>query len=141
MINGKIAVYLLICSYILTLGHNFIPHHHHHKGQDNSTHFGLHHAKSEGENNKDHDHDSNGFLWIFSNILHHDDDGFIVHSSSENEGKSVSSGNAFGLCSSNTVFENFPFKNSRKHPPENKNYFKLDQKHSHGLRAPPYTIS
>ena len=137
MINGRFAVYLLIISYVVTLGHNFIPHHHHHEDQGNYIHFGLHHSSSEEDDNSNHDHNDDGFLCIFSNILHHDDIGLFVHSTSDNVYKNVSLGNAFGLLCESSVFLNFTPIYKRKHPPEKIFYFRLQQKFTHGLRAPP----
>ena len=137
MIIGRVAVYLLIISYVITLGHNFIPHHHHHEEQENLTHFGLHHSSSEEDDNSNHDHKDDGFFCIFSNILHHDDHGLFVHSTSDKEYKNVSLGNAFGLLSEPGFFENYTIKNKREHPPENRNYLRLQQKFTRGLRAPP----
>jgi hypothetical protein len=141
MIYGRIGAYFLIFSYVLTLGHNFIPHHHHHEDHKNSAHSHHHHHHHNLPTEDDEKESNDVLISIFGSILHQDDDGKFVISSSENEYKSVSSGNAFGLCSSNTVFENFQIKNSRKQPPENKNYYTLHQKISHGLRAPPCTIA
>jgi hypothetical protein len=137
MKHGRIVIYLLIISYIITLGHNFIPHHHHLEDQGNYIHFGLHHSSSEEDDNSKHEHNDDGFLCIFSNILHHDDNGLFVHSISDSVYKNVSLGNAFGLLSESAVFENYTIKNKREHPPENRNYLRLQQKYSHGLRAPP----
>jgi hypothetical protein len=140
MKHGRMVIYLLIISYLLNLGHNFIPHQHHHEDHKKSAHSHHHHHHHNLPTEDDEKESNDVLISIFGSMLHHDDDGKFVISSSENEYKSLSSGNAFGLCCSNTVFENFPIKNSRKHPPQNTSHYRLHQKISHGLRAPPHTL-
>ncbi|MBC7885380.1 MAG: hypothetical protein H7X99_07885 [Saprospiraceae bacterium] len=141
MITARIAVYLLIISYILPIGHNFIPHHHHHQDQEHYNHVNHHHAPSGGEDNNDHDHDTDSFPGIFSNMLHHDDDGLFIQSTSSKEYKIVTPSCDFGLCNENSVFGSLTSLKRKKHPPENHSWFKLHHFYSYGLRAPPAFIA
>lgn len=134
MKHGKVVIYLLIISYLLNIGHNFIPHHHHQEDHKIFAHVHHHHnLPAEPIDNDEHDIICN----IFSNISHQHEGECIVISSSEDFKRSFTIDYTFGIVTQIAIFENYLPLFKCKQPPEDNSYKKLHLHLSYGLRAPP----